>query len=179
MLRSWGFSQFFTLLTSRLKFIMAGNFISPSITVINNLSCRINQRPGKMWSKHLLCTYGIYQVSAFEGLILGFTCCARLCKGKDILLLLDFENRVYFACKQVQVSRVILNKSPRNKISVNCKKYISRIISKGENKIRCKDLPGIVDQVLVGCTLGQALLIISSVTLWNTINICSLWFHHL
>lgn len=132
-----------------------------------------------MWSKHLLCTYGIYQVSAFEGLILGFTCCARLCRGKDISLLLDFENRVYFACKQVQVSRVILNKSPRNKISVNCKKYISSIISKAENKIRCKDLPGIADQVLVGCTLGRALLIISSVTLWNTINICSLWFHHL
>lgn len=123
-----------------------------------------------MWSKHLLCTYGIYQVSPFEGLILGFTCCARLCRGKGISHLLDFENRIYFACKQVYVSIVVLNKSPRNKVSVNYKKCISRIILKAENKIRCKDLHGLVDEELAGCPLGLALLIISCVTLWNPFN---------
>lgn len=96
----------------------------------------------------MLCTYGIYQVSAFEGLILGFTCCARLCRGKDISHRPDFENRVYFACKQVYVSIVILNKSPRNNVSVNYKKHISRIILKAENKIRCRDLHGLVDREL-------------------------------
>lgn len=131
-----------------------------------------------MWSKHLLCTYGIYQVSAFEGLILGFTCCARLCREKDISCLLDFENRVYFACKQVYVNTVILNKSPRNKVSINCKKHICKIIFKAENKIRCKNLHGLMDQEL-GCTFGWAVLIISSVTLWNPFNIYGPWFCHL
>lgn len=73
----------------------------------------------------MLCTYGIYQVSAFEGLILGFTRYARVCRGKGISNLFDFENRVYFACKQVCVSIAIVNKSPRNKVSVNYKKHIS------------------------------------------------------
>lgn len=123
-----------------------------------------------MWSKHLLCTHGIYQVSAFEDLILGFTCCARLCREKDISRLLNFENRVYFACKQVYVSIVILNKSPRNKVSINCKKHISKIIFKAENKIRCKDLHDLVDQEF-GCTFDWAVLIISRVTLWNPFNI--------
>ena len=143
-----GFSQFLTWLTSRLKFIMIGNSLTQHYRVINNLHCWINQRPWKMWSKHLLCTFGIYQVSTFEGLILGFICCARFCKGKDISHLPNFENRVYFACKQVYVSIVILNKSPRDKVWVNYKKHCSKIILKAENKIGCKNLHTLVSEEL-------------------------------
>jgi hypothetical protein len=71
----------------------------------------------------------------FEGLILEFTCCVRLYRRKDILHLLDFENRVNFACKEIYVSIMILNKSPRNKISINYEKHISGILPNSGKKI--------------------------------------------